>query len=147
MWQRILLPALLVAGLVATVGVASASIGGDDSKTSVTIDDSTSTTAPSDVVGSSMTSVTVDDSVTSTTLDDGDDDDSVTSTTLDDGDDDDSATSTTIAGDAVIPDGLHVIDAGAAGTITVEVRNGALSIVSIDIDGQLTRTETEQSSR
>ncbi|HEX7097821.1 MAG TPA: hypothetical protein VF377_01165 [Acidimicrobiia bacterium] len=85
-------------------GTTSTSVGSAPS-TSTTIDDSPSTTGPS---------------TTSTTLDD-DHDDATTST------------STTIDDDVVdIPDGTRTFDAGAAGSITVGIRSGSLSLVSVN---------------
>ena len=71
-------------------------------------------------------------STTSTTIDDGADSD-------DDVDDDDSTTSTTIDGAVSVPDGVHVINASPAGSVTVAVNDGVLSVVSIDIAGSWSR--------
>ncbi len=163
MLRRILLPALLVIALFAIVGIASATVvrSADDSETGTTMADVTSTTIDESVGDDSVTGTTMAD-VTSTTIDESVGDDSVTSTTVpsttsttiddgadsdDDFDDDDSTTSTTIDGAVSVPDGVHVINASPAGSVTVAVKDGVLSIVSIDIAGSWARTETEVSAR
>jgi hypothetical protein len=119
MLRRILLPALLVIALFATVGIASAAV------VRSTDDSATGTTMPS---------------TTSTTIDDSADSD-------DDFDDDDSTTSTTIDGAVSVPDGVHVINASPAGSVTLALKDGVLSVVSIDIAGSWSRTGTEVSAR
>ena len=140
MLRRILLPTLLAIALLATVGIASATVerSADDSVTSTTTAEVASTTMDDSV------SDTHDDSTTITTMP------STTSTTLDDHDDDfdgDSTTSTTIEGAGSVPDGVHVIDASTAGSVTVAVKDGVLSLVSVDITGDWWRTNTEVSAR
>ena len=56
-------------------------------------------------------------------------------------------TSTTFDGAIVIEEGVRVINAAPAGSVTVEVKDGVLSLVSVDIAGSWTRTETEMSAR
>jgi hypothetical protein len=133
MLRRTLLAALLVVGLLATVGIAVAAIDDgpdDDPTTSTTIDDGPD-----------------DDSTTSTTIDDGPDDDSTTSTTIDDGPDDDSTTSTTLPDGSLVEDGTYVIDASPAGTVTIAVEDGRLRLVRVDIAGEWIQIDTETSSR
>lgn len=91
--------------------------------TSTATDDPTSTTAPSTsstVIGDDSTTTTVGDptSTTSTTLKGHDG--GTTSTTRDD---------RPLIG---IPDGIRTFEAGVAGSVTVELRAGALSLVSVD---------------
>ena len=158
MLRRILLPALLVIALFATVGIASAAVErttDDDSatstttaeaSTSTTIDDSSDGIADDD----SATSTTMAEASTSTTIDDSSDgfaDDDSATIDDDDDSDDDSTTSTTIDGAVSIPDGVHVIDASPAGSMTVAVKDGVLSLVSVDIAGDWTGTKTEMSAR
>ncbi len=46
-----------------------------------------------------------------------------------------------------VPDGIHVINAAPAGSVTVAVKDGVLSLVSVDIAGSWSRTKTEMSAR
>ena len=142
MLRRILLPALLVIALFAIVGIASATVvrSADDSVTGTKMAEVTSTTIDESVGDDSVTGTTMAD-VTSTTIDDGADSDD------DFDDDDDSTTSTTIDGAVSVPDGVHVVNASPAGSVTVAVKDGVLSIVSIDIAGSWARSETEVSAR
>lgn len=144
MLKTILLPALLVIALLATVGIASAAVErttDDDSTTSTTMAEAATSTTIDRSDG------LADDSATSTTMP------NTTSTTIDDSDDSaddsdaDSTTSTTIDGAVSIPDGVHVIDASPAGSVTVAVKDGVLSLVSVDIAGSWTETKTEMSAR
>jgi len=113
MFRRMVLPTLLIVGLFITAGVALAAV--DDGATAT-----------------SMSLPGGDDTSTSTSLPEDGDDDSSTSTSLPGGDDTSTSTSTSLP-DPVIEDGIHVIDASPAGSITVEVVDGRLRLVATDL--------------
>ena len=112
-------PTLSAAAQSSTSASIGSSTSSTDDNTSTTLDDGRSTSTS--LAGS--TSTTIDDS-TSTSLDDNG---GSTSTTIDD------TTSTTFDdSDLPLPDGTFVYQVASAGTVTIQVTNGAMSLDSVN---------------
>lgn len=112
---------------------STSAAGGGTTSTSLT--GSTSTTIDDDAT----TSTSLDDSTTSTSLDDA----SSTSTSLDN----ESSTSTSLDDDgSTVPDGVRTFVVEGAATVTVDVRNGALVLLGIDVASGWTAEIDEQDS-
>ena len=157
----------VLALLASLMGLAMASpseVASELSSTDSSIpDDSVVSTALETDNESTPTSVHEDhgdDGTTSTTVDDDDDadgDDGTTSTTVDDDDDDadgdDGTTSTTIDDDdaddddddddGTVPDQVLSHDIPGVGSVTVEVRDGRLELISISAPGWDVEVEAE----
>jgi hypothetical protein len=107
-----------------TVDRSTTSTLDDGGTTSTSLDDGGTTSTSLDDDGTTSTSLD-DDGTTSTSLDD----DGTTSTSLDDG----GSTSTSLDDDPLVEDGVRTFVVEGAGTVTIEVRSGALVLLSVDV--------------